>query len=63
MSEVDEYRCFIGGLSWSTSDRKLKDTFEKFGKLIEAKVKILSHHCSVIFIIVSVIPCNHIFMV
>ncbi|KAF7803685.1 glycine-rich RNA-binding protein RZ1A [Senna tora] len=38
MSEVDEYRCFIGGLSWSTSDRKLKDTFEKFGKLVEAKV-------------------------
>ncbi|KAI9082456.1 hypothetical protein K1719_035599 [Acacia pycnantha] len=38
MSEVDEYRCFIGGLAWSTSDRKLRDAFEKFGKLIEAKV-------------------------
>lgn len=38
MSESDEYRCFIGGLAWSTSDRKLKDTFEKFGKLTEAKV-------------------------
>lgn len=33
-----EYRCFIGGLSWSTSDRGLKDAFEKFGKLVEAKV-------------------------
>lgn len=38
MSDSDEYRCFIGGLAWSTSDRKLKDTFEKFGKLTEAKV-------------------------
>lgn len=38
MSDEDEYRCFIGGLAWSTSDRKLKDTFEKFGKLTEAKV-------------------------
>ncbi|KAL9329126.1 hypothetical protein ACSQ67_004129 [Phaseolus vulgaris] len=38
MSDSEEYRCFIGGLAWSTSDRKLKDTFEKFGKLVEAKV-------------------------
>ncbi|XP_062084690.1 glycine-rich RNA-binding protein RZ1A [Humulus lupulus] len=38
MSEELEYRCFIGGLSWSTSDRGLKDAFEKFGKLVEAKV-------------------------
>ncbi|MED6147881.1 Glycine-rich RNA-binding protein rz1a [Stylosanthes scabra] len=38
MSDVEEFRCFIGGLAWSTSDRKLKDTFEKFGKLVEAKV-------------------------
>ncbi|KAI4296311.1 hypothetical protein L6164_036279 [Bauhinia variegata] len=38
MSELEEYRCFIGGLAWSTSDRKLKDAFEKFGKLVEAKV-------------------------
>ncbi|KAJ0009675.1 hypothetical protein Pint_32971 [Pistacia integerrima] len=38
MSEEVEYRCFIGGLSWSTSDRGLKDAFEKFGHLLEAKV-------------------------
>ncbi|XP_010245267.1 PREDICTED: glycine-rich RNA-binding protein RZ1A [Nelumbo nucifera] len=38
MSEPVEYRCFIGGLSWSTSDRGLKDAFEKFGHLVEAKV-------------------------
>lgn len=34
----DEYRCFIGNLSWSTSDRGLKDAFEKFGNLVDAKV-------------------------
>ncbi|PKI45991.1 glycine-rich RNA-binding protein RZ1A [Punica granatum] len=38
MSEELEHRCFIGGLAWSTSDRGLKDAFEKFGHLLEAKV-------------------------
>lgn len=38
MSEELEYRCYIGGLSWSTTDRGLKDAFEKFGHLLEAKV-------------------------
>lgn len=38
MSDDAEYRCFIGGLSWSTSDRGLKEAFEKFGHLLEAKV-------------------------
>ncbi|KAK1300641.1 Glycine-rich RNA-binding protein 7 [Acorus calamus] len=37
-SEPVEYRCFIGGLSWSTSDRGLKSAFEKFGHLVDAKV-------------------------
>ncbi|XP_059653367.1 glycine-rich RNA-binding protein RZ1A-like [Cornus florida] len=40
MSEGAEYRCFIGGLSWSTSDRSLEDLFEKFGHLLEAKVAV-----------------------
>lgn len=41
MSEEDEYRCFIGNLSWSTSDRGLKDAFEKFGHLVDAKVRMV----------------------
>lgn len=40
MSEELEYRCFIGGLSWSTSDRGLKAAFDKFGHLVEAKVAV-----------------------
>ncbi|KAE8720464.1 Glycine-rich RNA-binding protein RZ1A [Hibiscus syriacus] len=40
MTEDIEYRCFIGNLSWSTSDRGLKDAFGKFGNLIEAKVAV-----------------------
>ncbi|KAI9126304.1 hypothetical protein K1719_002725 [Acacia pycnantha] len=39
MADAEEFRCFVGGLSWSTSDRKLKDSFEKFGKLLEARPK------------------------
>ncbi|CAM8979668.1 unnamed protein product [Rhodiola kirilowii] len=38
MADGDEYRCFIGGLSWSTTDEGLKDAFKKFGHLVEAKV-------------------------
>lgn len=39
MGDQDEFRCFIGNLSWSTSDRGLKQAFEKFGHLVEAKVQ------------------------
>ncbi|KAG8368716.1 hypothetical protein BUALT_Bualt15G0074700 [Buddleja alternifolia] len=38
MSDDAEFRCFIGGLSWSTSDRGLKEAFQKFGHLLDAKV-------------------------
>jgi heterogeneous nuclear ribonucleoprotein G len=38
MAEAEEYRCFIGNLSWSTTDESLRDAFEKFGNLTEAKV-------------------------
>ncbi|XP_073028469.1 glycine-rich RNA-binding protein RZ1A-like [Primulina eburnea] len=40
MTDEVEYRCFVGNLSWSTSDRGLKAAFEKFGNLLEAKVVI-----------------------
>ncbi|KAL9243688.1 hypothetical protein vseg_017545 [Gypsophila vaccaria] len=38
MGDANEYRCFVGSLSWNTTDRELKDAFEKFGPLVEAKV-------------------------
>ncbi|CAI9291527.1 unnamed protein product [Lactuca saligna] len=38
MIDQDEYRCFIGNLSWSTSDRDLKEAFKKFDHLLDAKV-------------------------
>ncbi|KAJ8450393.1 hypothetical protein Cgig2_004850 [Carnegiea gigantea] len=40
MGDADEYRCFVGSLSWSTTDRDLRDAFEKFGRLVEAKVAV-----------------------
>lgn len=42
MSDQSEFRCFIGGLSWSTSDKGLREAFEKFGRLTEAKVQSMS---------------------
>lgn len=38
MSDADEYRCFVGSLSWSTTEADLKDAFGKFGHLTQAKV-------------------------
>ncbi|KAJ1704566.1 hypothetical protein LUZ63_004345 [Rhynchospora breviuscula] len=38
MSDVEEYRVFIGNLSWSTDDQSLEDAFKKFGKIADAKV-------------------------
>lgn len=61
MAEEVEYRCFIGGLSWSTSDRGLKDAFEKFGHLIEAKVPDLFFSCLLFccpFLAVNSFSCN-----
>ena len=31
-------RLFVGGLSWSTSDAELRQAFEEFGEVIDAKV-------------------------
>lgn len=44
MSEVEEYRCFVGSLSWSTTDGSLKEAFQKFGHLTEAKVGICFYY-------------------
>ncbi|CAH9058479.1 unnamed protein product [Cuscuta europaea] len=38
MGEESEYRCFIGNLAWTISDRALKDEFKRFGTVVEAKV-------------------------
>ncbi|XP_076906708.1 glycine-rich RNA-binding protein GRP1A-like isoform X2 [Bidens hawaiensis] len=33
-----EYRCFVGGLAWATSDRSLEDAFSKYGEVIDSKI-------------------------
>ncbi|KAL8488512.1 hypothetical protein ACS0TY_024245 [Phlomoides rotata] len=38
MADQDEFRYFIGNLSWSTSERGLNQAFEKFGHLVDAKI-------------------------
>lgn len=38
MSGKEEYRVFVGGLSWDTSDRELESTFSRFGKVVDAQV-------------------------
>lgn len=34
----DNYRIFVGGLSWETTDRQLEDAFSRYGKILEAQV-------------------------
>ncbi|KAK6933431.1 RNA recognition motif domain [Dillenia turbinata] len=38
MAGRDEYRIFVGGLSWDITDRQLEDAFSRFGKVLEAQV-------------------------
>jgi RNA recognition motif-containing protein len=40
MAEVEEYRCFVGGLSRNTTDQGFEDAFRSFGNVLGAKVMI-----------------------
>ncbi|KVH93249.1 glycine-rich RNA-binding protein 2-like isoform X1 [Cynara cardunculus var. scolymus] len=33
-----EYRCFVGGLAWATTDRSLEDAFAQYGEIIDSKI-------------------------
>lgn len=41
MAVAEEFRCFVGGLSWNTTDKGLEDEFRHFGNVLEAKVCVL----------------------
>ncbi|XP_073143412.1 glycine-rich RNA-binding protein-like isoform X1 [Henckelia pumila] len=39
MADADvEFRCFVGGLAWATTDQSLEQAFSQFGDVIESKV-------------------------
>ncbi|WP_205683534.1 RNA-binding protein, partial [Acinetobacter baumannii] len=39
MASVDvEFRCFVGGLAWSTDDRSLQEAFSPYGEVVESKI-------------------------
>lgn len=38
MTDYEQFRVFVGGLSWEISDRELENEFKRFGKVIDAKV-------------------------
>ncbi|KAK1352186.1 Glycine-rich RNA-binding protein GRP2A [Heracleum sosnowskyi] len=39
MASADvEYRCFVGGLAWATTDRTLEDAFSQFGEVVDSKI-------------------------
>lgn len=42
MASAEEFRCFVGGLSWGTTDRALEDAFRPYGSVLEAKVLLFS---------------------
>ena len=41
MSDYEQFRVFVGGLSWEINDRELEDEFRRFGKVLDAKVSFL----------------------
>ncbi|CAI9786363.1 unnamed protein product [Fraxinus pennsylvanica] len=39
MASADvEYRCFVGGLAWATTDLSLEKAFAQFGEVTESKI-------------------------
>ncbi|XP_071701369.1 glycine-rich RNA-binding protein-like [Rutidosis leptorrhynchoides] len=39
MASADvEYRCFVGGLAWATSDRSLEEAFSQYGEVVDSKI-------------------------
>merc|ERR1711915_346735 len=39
MASADvEFRCFVGGLAWSTDDRSLQEAFSPYGEVVESKI-------------------------
>lgn len=41
MAEV-EYRCFVGGLAWATTDESLENAFSQFGDITDSKVRFVA---------------------
>lgn len=39
MAEV-EYRCFVGGLAWATTDQSLEEAFSQYGDITDSKVRL-----------------------
>ncbi|XP_055815697.1 glycine-rich RNA-binding protein [Solanum dulcamara] len=37
MADV-EYRCFVGGLAWATTDQTLEEAFSQYGQVVESKI-------------------------
>jgi len=33
-----EYRCFVGGLAWATTEQVLEDAFSQYGQVVDSKV-------------------------
>ncbi len=42
MAAEVEYRCFVGGLAWATTDQSLQEAFSQYGEIIDSKVRLPS---------------------
>jgi len=55
MAGKEENRIFVGGLSWNVTERQLHHAFDRFGKIVECKVRFSLDFCSRFVLVFSLV--------
>lgn len=58
MAGKEDYRIFVGGLSWNVTERQLENAFSRFGKVLESQVLFFFFFGLLVFPLSCLVPEN-----